>query len=128
MNRILIYPFLLLPFLGCYKDADSLGKNILADESVEALKIQTHDIEKVAGTWDVKVYYTNIYDSLSQAQKDNVIGVQLFRNGIERGVQTPAYSVGIIHDAISKKTCYQIAFKSKTGDFSKKSNLYCITP
>ncbi len=116
-----------LLIFGCYKDVEDLGYNILDDDAVVALEVQAHDIKKVGISWDVKVYFTTIYDSLSLEQKNNLEGIQWYRNEKERGILTPT-SVGIINDAINQKTCYQFAFKSKAGDYGKRSNTYCITP
>ncbi|GEM_PF-4838342 len=125
MKYSLVIVLLVVFASSCYKDIDGLDYNILDDETISIFQFNGHQTQKVGVSWDVRLYFSSIYSQLNPEQQERIEGIQLFKNGAQRAVMNPVTQQAYF-DAVSKTVCYQLAFKTKNGGFSRKSEQYCI--
>lgn len=120
-SSLLICSFL---FIGCItKDAPSLGYNLFVDEGVELFTIT--DILKRntdPNYRDLEVQFSSVYEDLPSAQKESILQIGVWRNGILDSKFDPDREYFIDLDLVVGSTvCYDFAFRVGGEDYSRKT-------
>ena len=131
MKKILLAPAIALFSMvaGCIKDPADLAYNPLDDPSLELFTVNNVKFESMGAYRDLQVFYSTIYNQLTENQKNRIMVFVIFRNGFEKYHLTnlegtwfkdPSHLVGT-------QVCYEFEFALTDGKRSRRSSKQCVT-